>query len=155
MNEMKMPGFSAEASLYRTTNHYGFAAGGSFLSDGSTTVIPQDCGFIKWLSCGVLIGTGVIVCGGACASGIAVACAGCIATVFGGTLAIDCYDCLPEWIRDVIEGGGSGGGGGGGGGTGGPCGCPRGTRCCGGCTKVPGQGLVCNDECIGPGEVCP
>ena len=46
---MLLPGFTAERSLYKTNNHYQFAAGGSVLSDGNTTVTPQACGWIQGL----------------------------------------------------------------------------------------------------------
>ena len=48
-SEMLLPGFTAERSLYKTNNHYQFAAGGSVLSDGNTTVTPQACGWIQGL----------------------------------------------------------------------------------------------------------
>jgi hypothetical protein len=46
---MNMPRFTAEASLYHTNNHYQCVAGGSFLSDGKTTVTPQDSGQSRYV----------------------------------------------------------------------------------------------------------
>jgi len=107
---MNMPGFTAETSLYQTSNHYR-SDGGSFLSNVNTTVTPQACGIFstKFWTCALIIGNGITVCSGACAAGPLV-CAGCWAVVFGGTLAVDCYECIPGWMRDVIEGGGGDGG---------------------------------------------
>jgi hypothetical protein len=162
---MSMPSFTAERALYQTANHYRSVTGRNFASDG-TTVNLQGCDIWDKIECGAFVLGAGLVCGAFCAAG-PVACAACVAPILGGDLCVPCYDCLPGFIRDLIDqisgghcgpgrhGGGGNGGGGGGGGTGGPCGCPRGTKCCGGCTKVPGQGLVCNDACVGPKEQCP
>ena len=110
---MNMPGFTAEASLYKTSNHYRFAAGGSFLSDGKTTVTLQGCGFVERIVCGSAIVGGTVLCTSACLSGPA-PCAAC----WTGALAIVgygfCRDCIPAWMRaliDIFEGGGGDGGG--------------------------------------------
>ena len=137
MNIVNMPGSSPQRrSLYKTSAHYRLLGA---LVRGSG-VVPQqsDCE----IACGVADAACLIACIASgpfyplCASACTAATVICLGQCQGG-------------------GGSGGGGGGGGGGTGGPCGCPRGTRCCGGCTKVPGQGLVCNDACIRPGEQCP
>jgi hypothetical protein len=118
---MNMPAFTAEASLYQTNNHYRFAVGGSFLSDGNTTVTPQACGWFKGIICGAAIAGGSVLCIDACLAGPA-PCALC----WTGALSIVgygfCRDCIPAWMRaliDIFEGGGGGGGGGSGGGGGG------------------------------------
>jgi hypothetical protein len=131
VNTMNMPGFTAESSLYRTNNHY-LTAGGSFSSDGHVTLAPQACGWIKGITCGVAIGGGVTLCTAACLGGGPAACYAC----WAGALAIVgfgfCRDCIPKWMRDLVDafesGGGGDGGGSGGGGGGGGGGVPR--RCC-------------------------
>ena len=151
-NMMNMPGFTAETSLYRTNNHYRFVAG-TFLSDESTTVAPQGCGLPDLLACLGLIGGCIPIVYEACESDPG-SCATAWALCLGASYAM-CKDC----ITSIVEGGGGEGGGGGpgGGGVGGtpnpPC--PPGTRCCGRIIKVPGQGLICEGDCIGPREECP
>ena len=154
---MNMPGFTAETSLYQTNNHYRFATGGSFLSNGNTTVIPQDCGIGEGFACGGFIHGGVGLCSYACfVEGDLAQCAGCWVLALGALYAT-CKDCIPAAFRTLIDlfesSGGVFTGGGGGGGVGGsrPC-CPRGHFCRGRCTKVPGMGLVCEGECVRPGE---
>lgn len=153
---MNMPRFTAEASLYQTNNHYRSTAGRSFLSDGNTTVTPQDCGWLKGGACGIVIGGGVTVCTASCLASPALGGLPCWVcwTGFLGLSYGFCRDCIPGWMRhllDLVEGGGGGGGGGGG-----PCGCPRGTtKCCGTCTIIPGRGRFCDGDCIGPGQQCP
>jgi hypothetical protein len=144
---MSMPGFTAETSLYQTNNLYRSAVGG-FLNNWNTTVTPQGCGILKGITCGVAIAGGTVLCTSACLAGPA-PCVGC----WTGALAIVgygfCRDCIPAWMRaliDVFDGGGSGGGGGGGGGG---C-CPPGRTCCGSC-----ESGRCDDACIGPGQSCP
>ena len=141
---MNIPGFVAGTSLYQTNNHYRVAAGGSFPSDGKTTVTPQGCGLLELGTCLGQIGVCIPLVGAACASD-PFSCSAAWAICMGSSYAV-CKDC----IDNIIEGGE---GGGGVGGTPHPC-CPPGTRCCGGCTKVPGQGLFCEGDCIGLGEEC-
>ena len=126
---MNIPSFTAEASLYQTKNHYRGAVSGSFQGAGNATVTPQACGWIKGITCGAAIAGGTALCTAACLSGPA-ACAGC----WAGALAIVgygfCRDCIPGWMRsliDIFESGGGGGTSGGGSGGGGG-GVPR--RCC-------------------------
>ena len=133
----KMPGFAGEASVYQTINHYR-SAGKNFQSVGNTTVTPQGCGWIKGGVCGAAIAGGTVLCTSACLGGPApcVACwAGALAIVGYGF----CRDCIPGWMRSLInlaEGGG-GGTGSGSGGTGGggrpnprPVRCEVGEKCC-------------------------
>ena len=47
---MKLPGFSAEATLYQTSRHYRIAIVEPIPSD---RVIPQDCGFWKGVGCSI------------------------------------------------------------------------------------------------------
>ena len=122
---MNMPRFTGEASLYTTTQSYRGSRNRPSGNAGSTVVTPQ-------LSCREKCGAELAVCALGC--GLNAICdAGCLYTF------TRCVDNCP---------------------TGGPVGgpnppCPPGLRCCGGFTKVPGQGLVCNGDCIGPGEECP
>ncbi len=130
---MKMPGFTAEASLYQAINHYRSPAGGSFLVNGNTTITPQACGWVKGGVCGTFIAGGTVLCVSACLGGPA-ACALCWAGFLGGLYGF-CRDCIPGWMRaliDAFESGGSGGGGGGGSGGGGPrpIGCEVDEKCC-------------------------
>ena len=131
---MKMPAFTAEASLFRTNNHYRFANGGSLLADGNATVTPQGCGLFKGIFCGTAIAAGTIACTGLCFYGPA-PCAACW-TTFLGVAYSACKDCIPDWMRaliDIFEGSGDGAGGGGGGGgssTPPPALCDRGEKCC-------------------------
>lgn len=68
MNTINMPGFAAEALLYRTSNHY-FTAGGGFVSDGNTTVTPQGCRWLNGILCGTAIVAGTALCLDACLAG--------------------------------------------------------------------------------------
>jgi hypothetical protein len=146
---MSIPRFNAEASLYKTNNHYRLAAG-SFLSDGKTSVVPQDCGIGKGFLCGLALPVASVICAEACLSADFNGCLGCVA----GAIAVlgigGCADCIPaDAIRKLL----GGGGGGGGGGNNPPLCCPQGKSCqCGG-TCVPGMGCV-DGECLGPGQSC-
>jgi hypothetical protein len=162
MNAVTVPGFTAEASLYQTNNHYR-AVVGSFLSDGNTTVTPQDCGWVKGGLCGVVIVGGTAACTAVClAPGGQTACYWCWAGFLGASFAF-CKDCIPGWMRDLIHAFESGGGtttgggttGGGGGGGGGQCGCPRNNKCCGACVKEPGKPLFCDGDCVPRNLQCP
>src|ERR1700732_923425 len=140
---MNMPGFTAETSLYQTTNHYRSAAGGSFLSNGNTTVIPQDCGVFESIGCAFVIALCIPLVAAACsvdAFSCGVAWAVCLGVSYGA-----CKDCIPD----------SGGGGGGGN----TC-CSFGTtwQCGGKCvTRSDGSGIIdCVDgTCLKPGQECP
>ncbi len=124
---MSMPGFAAEASVYKTNNHYRLTTGGSFRSDGNTNVVPQGCGWVKGSLCGVVIVGGAAACTVAClAPGGQAGCYFCWVGFLGASFAF-CKDCIPDWMRaiiDAFEGGGGGDGGGGGGGGGVP------KKCC-------------------------
>ncbi len=121
---MNMPRLTAEASLYQTNNHYcQFAAGGSVLSAGNTTVTLQACGWFKGILCSAATAAGSLICYGACITGGPAACYGCWAATLAVVGFTRCYGCIPEWMRDLIdlfEGGDSGGEGSGGGGGGTP-----------------------------------
>jgi hypothetical protein len=123
---MNMPRFTGEASLYKTSQMYR-GARGQPAGDAGSTVITQE------LSCREKCGVEEVECAIGCGLNF-----GC--QVLCGVKAILC-------LNDCPTGGGVGG-------TPNPP-CPPGLRCCGGFTKVPGQGLVCNGDCIGPGEECP
>lgn len=143
---MRLPGLTAEASLYQSVGRYHMTWSAGAAGQG-TTVAPAGCGFWQTLGCaGALL---------ACSADCALDpnkwdCLAC----FAGWGASSCWNCLPG---TGDGGGGSGGGGVGGGGGGGVtshrC-CPPGRRCCGTCQKVAG-GTMCDDVCVGPREVCP
>lgn len=123
---MALPGYAAEASLYRTSGSYR-GAPSSPIGDVGLNVVAQqlDCGTlcaIKWQVCNI----GCAISGGIflpfCLAGCGVA--------FGLCLS----DC-PS-------------GGGGGGGTSGCC--PPGRSCCGSC-----ESGRCDDACVLPGQSCP
>jgi hypothetical protein len=127
---MNMPRFTGEASLYKTTQSYRGSRNRTSGDAGSTVVTPQ-------LSCSETCYRDYAICLLGCAAGGPVACAACFAK-FGY-----CQVACPPFPGGV-----------GGAPTGGPCGCPRGTYCCGGCSKQPGFPLSCDGDCIGLGEEC-
>jgi len=127
---MNMPRFTGEASLYKTSQMY----------HGPRSQPAGDVGSI--------VVTQELSCNEKCLAAAALCAAGCGLNFF---CQAGCLVGLALCENECPTGGGVGGGGG----PGGPCHCPRGTKCCGGCTKVPGQGLICNGDCIGPGEECP
>jgi len=90
----RMPRFSADASLYRSSNKYQVSA----IFSPNIGVFPQGCDPIKSIGCAAA----VITCAADCASGVGTAtCLSCFAFV-----GADCYEC--------VAGSGSSGGGGGG-----------------------------------------
>jgi hypothetical protein len=128
---MNIPGFDAEKSLYKTAQLYRGCFSGVSGINTRASLVPQ------------------LSCSDECL-GIFAACnLACL--VSGGAFVPFCLAGCYLRFDDCSSGCSSGGGGVGG--TPHPC-CPRGTRCCGGCTKVPGQGLFCEGECIGPNEEC-
>ena len=66
---MQMPGFTAEASMYRTTNLYRSSAAAGLARDGTTGVLPQDSGIGRGILCGTLIATGAAACTALCFGG--------------------------------------------------------------------------------------
>jgi hypothetical protein len=148
---MNLPGMVGEASVYKTNNHYGGAAGGSFANNGNMAVTAQGCGFTDVLTCAVFVAGAVTVCGAFCVACVAAIptgvgaiplCSAAAACVFGvGALGTyeACHDCLPDFITDAVDFSLTHGGGGGGGGTPPPpppvfCNgvrCPPGNVCCG------------------------
>jgi hypothetical protein len=119
---MNMPGYTAEESLYQTNNHYRLGAGCSYSSNESAAVTPQGCGLIKGAVCGGFIAGGTGLCTLTCLTGDPVLCAGCWVTALGAVYS-SCKDCIPGWMRALINAFESSGGGGGG-----PVRNPR--RCC-------------------------
>jgi hypothetical protein len=146
---MSIPGFWAEASVYRTNNHYRPVFGSTYPNIVNTSAVPQGCGLFEEIACGVNIGVGIVLCTAACFLGPD-ACLLCWAAALGNDYAF-CQDCIPGWMRDLInsvEGDGDGGGGGGLGAPKGQCNCPAGTKCCGKCvTQVVGLKPV--QICVG------
>jgi hypothetical protein len=153
---MNMPSFTADASLYQARNHYRSAAAGRFLDDGRATVTPQGCGWVEGGLCGTLIGVGAVACAALCLEGGPGPCAGCWSVYLGGLYQL-CHDCIPAWMRALIDAfEGNGGGGGGGGGPVPQC-CPQGRTCrCGGrCVTNPNGTISCvNGECLTPNQQC-
>ncbi|WP_026734975.1 hypothetical protein [Fischerella sp. PCC 9605] len=83
---MSMPGFTAEASLYTTSELYMLDANFGFSSDDSAIVYPQGCGWIKRITCGAAIAACVPLCGPYIPCWI-----GCL----GISLYGFCRDCIP------------------------------------------------------------
>ena len=119
---MIIPGFTAEASVYRTTRSYRATTGSLGLTASSIT--PQ------------------LDCSSKCAAAYTLCLLGCAGA--GGFCIPECFLAFGA-CEDGCSSGGSGGGGPG------PnprCGCPAGTVCQGGCVKEPGVGLICNGDCV-------
>jgi hypothetical protein len=133
---MTLPGYTAEASLYRTSVHYRGKHHAGRQGYGNLGVAPQACSGFKVLVCNPAI----LACNLCLAFFPSVPLVlGCYAACLGGLYAY-CGDCLD--LIDVPSNGGGGSGGGG-------C-CPRGRRCCGSCASG-----TCDDVCVGPGQSCP
>lgn len=113
---MNMPGFSAEAALYRTSRSYAARRHGPVPGPVSA-ISPQGCSAWKGLLCNGLI-AGCIPC--AALAGSPPAMIACFAGCLGGWYAY-CGECID--IIDIPDTGNGGGGGGGGGGNpaGGTC----------------------------------
>lgn len=115
---MTMPMFNADASLYRAQNHYRSTAAANHPGDEGLTVIPQSCGWFKGAFCGTVIGLGAVACTALCYYGPG-PCLACWTAELGGVYQT-CHDCIPAWMRalvDAASGDGGGGGVGGGGGS--------------------------------------
>lgn len=80
--KMKMPGFIAEASIYKTKGNY---HGSGIGTTSSSQIIPQGCDFFKSARCAAQVGACVATCS---ADWSTIACLACI-----GGLG-DCRDCL-------------------------------------------------------------
>jgi len=151
---MNMPGYTADASVYQTTNPYR-STGGTSLTDGSTIVAPQGCGLGRGALCGGGIALGSALCVGFCLDPLLGpgACYACWASALPGALLAFCKDCIPAAVRSVInafESSGASSGGVGAGSTG--C-CPRGgMKCCGSCNN---PSKKCDDVCVLRGQPCP
>jgi len=87
---MKMPGFTAEASLSSTAAIYPAAASES-LAD-SNSVVPQSCGFFKKIRCAFGVAKCVAVCVSSPGS--------CISCIQG---LGSCIDCLPKRLRNLVS----------------------------------------------------
>ena len=151
---MRMPGFSAELSAYKTDNHYQISGIRSFSNAGGRTVNPQGCSTTDSIICGSFIAVTVATCTPICIATLGAACAECVAGSLVGWLYPACSDCLPAWIRAIIAGASNGGGSG----TGNPppC-CPQGRTCkCGGTCQMVNGALACvNRVCLSPNQKCP
>ena len=106
---MNMPGMAAEASVYKTNNHY--TSGRDFSKNLSTTVTPQDCGFGDFLECfgweiayGAICGVAIGACIGSGFDPVVCAfAASCVFGVGGIDLYLGCHDCLPSTITDAVD----------------------------------------------------
>lgn len=105
---MNMPGFTAEAAIYRTSAHYSVRTRGQRVNMGAV-VSPQACGLGRNIICNGWI-FGCIGCTAFFPSVPAMI--ACYAACMGSMFAY-CRDCLD--LIDVPENGNSNGGGGGGG----------------------------------------
>jgi hypothetical protein len=152
---MTVPTFNAEASLYRAENHYRSAAAANHSAQEGFTVMPQSCGLFRGIFCGAVIGLGSAACTALCFYGPG-PCAACWTAELGG-LYQSCRDCIPAWMRALVDAFEEGGGGGGGGG-GSPSCCPQGKQCkCGGrCVTANDGSVSCVDGvCLTPTQSCP
>jgi hypothetical protein len=125
---MTLPGYAAEASLYKTAQLYrGYYSGVSSI-DAGASVIPQlDCSDYCVLDDALCIAAATTA-----ATVTAAATGGVLAPVdaWGYVIALAlCQANLVSCNSQCPPSGGGGGGGGGGGSTGG---CPPGYKCCGG-----------------------
>ena len=59
---MMMPGFTAEAALYKTNEHYQLAASGGQGLEGDVTVSPQACPWWEWPICATKISACTTIC---------------------------------------------------------------------------------------------
>ena len=124
---MIIPGFTAEASVYRTTQRYRATTGGS-LGLTASSITPQ------------------LDCSSKCTAEYTACLAGCLfagrglhTRMFSRIWSVS-RRLRQQWGRWRWRGGGPG-----------PnprCGCPPGTVCQGGCVKEPGVGLICNGDCV-------
>lgn len=128
---MNLPGFAAEASLYRSNAHYSLSSCPGYVSGNQ--VSPQSCGFFKNIFCTTLFG-GCMGCMLAWPEIDKIL--GCFAVCLTGWY-LYCEDCL-----DIIDIPPSD-----------PSCCPPGTVCsCGGhCVG----NLLCTGTCLRPGAACP
>jgi hypothetical protein len=155
---MTMPMFNADASLYPARNVYRSTAAANSPRDEGLTVIPQSCGLFKGIFCGTVITAGSAACAALCIEGGPVPCAACWTTALGAIYQT-CHDCIPGWMRALVDaagGGGSGGSGGGGGGIRRCCPAGRECRCGGQCvTRIDGSVSCVGGLCLTPGQSCP
>jgi hypothetical protein len=82
----------------------------------NANVVSQDCGLVQGILCGVEVGATAAACTAICLGYGPGPCVVCVAAALGSAYEF-CIDCLPAWIRaimDLFESGGGGGGGGGG-----------------------------------------
>lgn len=132
---MNIPGFAAEASLYKTLQMYrGYsgAAGG----DAAPIVVPAD--YLQ--DCLNSCGQQEEICAGVCA-----------VSIWSPPAFVGCeYGCYIKFLICLSMCQASH--------IGGPppppaC-CPTGARCCGDCVSLTGGGQRCTAECVGKGESC-
>jgi hypothetical protein len=139
---MNMPGMVGEASVYKTNNHYRSSAIGRLIIHKNVDVVPQQCDWLFKIACGPVIAGGLAACGTTCAAAWEAGgplggypCYLCLMAYdsFVGGGFNYCKECLPAWIRAIIDFFENGGGGGDSGGPLHDCtttGCPSGLVCC-------------------------
>jgi hypothetical protein len=130
---MAVPGYAADASLYRTSGYYRGASSGPAGDVGLTVVTQQvDCDAlcaIKWQACNI----GCAISGG----------------IFLPFCLAGCLVSFTSCLNDCPNGGGGGGA---------PRCCPVGRTCrCGGrCVTNPNGTISCVDGvCLTPNQECP
>jgi hypothetical protein len=142
---MNVPGYTADASLYRSAHMYR-PSNAAELAEAATAVSGLVLAQLKGGAC-IAGCIGVeIVCATACAWAGPVG--GIICEIGCGAQLADCVaNCPPDPT--------GGGGGNGGGPPPAPMCCPPWHKCCGKCVNLPTGGQRCDGQCIGPTEVCP
>lgn len=159
MSTMTLPGYTADASVYRTINLYRSTVGGSFAGDGSAAVAPQSCEWYdpKSWACGVAIAAATVGCGASCEV-VGPACYICWVGLIAGALA-GCEDCLPTWVKGLIDQYGAGNGSSGGGDEPQPVQCQPGQKYCSKQRICVSKGALCPGQCFrnencAKGELC-
>jgi hypothetical protein len=122
---MNIPGFAAQASLYKSGQPYWGLGGG-----GNTA--PRV--------------VAALLCENSCYLDVGICTLGCISDLNAACVAL-CVAAGVKCLNGCAGGGGAGGGAKG-------C-CPIGKKCCGQCVRVPGKGVQCDDVCVGRNEQCP
>lgn len=163
MNAVKIPGFTADASVYKTNSHYRLALRGNSPGHVDTRVAPQACEWYQEYTCGPIIGGGAVLCNSVCVeaalnpTGLP-SLAGCYYCwkVYLGPVFDLCRGCLKEWLQYLLNTYEARSGGGDGGPPPPQC-CPSGRtcRCSGTCQTVNGQLRCVGGYCLRPTESCP
>jgi hypothetical protein len=80
---MRMPGFAAETSLYKTSEFYRLTADRGFPIEERAAVLPQSCGFFDWIKCAGAIASCIATANPVeCITTVAPACLSCVTGLF-------------------------------------------------------------------------